>query len=209
MKSDSLLLYANEADWHNLYKTIAGVDEAGRGPIAGPVVIAAVILDKAHPIAGINDSKRLTAGKREQLFDQILSSALAYSIIEVAHTRIDEINILQAVLEGMLQAVEELDPQPELCLIDGNHLPRKLSIKAQACIRGDSTFASIAAASILAKVHRDRLMVELDQTYPQYGFARHKGYPTQLHLKALNQYGPCPVHRLTYAPVRQLELNFS
>jgi ribonuclease HII len=209
MKPDFLQLYHNESVWNKQHRLIAGVDEAGRGPIAGPVVIAAVILNQTNPIAGINDSKQLSPRRRELLFDEIINSALAYSIIEVSHSRIDAINILQAVLEGMQQAVEKLSLQPDLCLIDGNHLPPQLNIRAQACIRGDSTFASIAAASILAKVHRDRLMTRYDQAYPQYGFAQHKGYPTAMHLKALYQYGPSPIHRMSYAPVRQLELNLS
>ncbi|MFO7660571.1 MAG: ribonuclease HII [Candidatus Cloacimonadaceae bacterium] len=206
MRSPTQLLYQNEAALHKRCKLVAGVDEAGRGPIAGPVVVAAVILNSQDQIDGINDSKQLSAKKREQLFDIITEKAMAYSIIEISHQRIDEINILQAVLEGMRQAVESLSERPGLCLIDGNKLPCGLKVKARACIKGDATYASIAAASILAKVHRDRIMRAHDISYPVYGFSRHKGYPTVQHLQALREYGPCPIHRLSYAPLKQLEL---
>lgn len=200
------LLYENEFSLSGQYSLIAGVDEAGRGPIAGPVVIAAVILNHNYVIDGINDSKQLSLKQRNMLYPQIIENAIAYSIIEVSHQTIDEINILQAVLEGMKQAVESLSVTPQLCLIDGNKLPKGVNIESRAVIKGDSLFASIAAASILAKVTRDRIMTEHDVDYPQYGFAKHKGYPTALHLKALQEHGICPIHRLTYAPVRQLEI---
>lgn len=203
MLSKSDLLYQNEAALHKQFRQIAGVDEAGRGPIAGPVVVAAVILSPEVPIDGINDSKQLSAKKRELLFDIITSQALAYSIIEVSHRKIDEINILQAVLEGMRQAVESLQIKPGLCLVDGNKLPPGLKTKARACVKGDATYASISAASILAKVYRDRIMTEHDVTYPAYGFARHKGYPTSQHLQAVQEHGPCPIHRMSYAPLKQ------
>lgn len=203
---DTSILYQNEKALMTHFKLIAGVDEAGRGPIAGPVVIAAAILNHKQPIAGINDSKQLSTTKREKLYSEIINKALAYAIIEVSHQRIDEINILQAVLEGMRQAINALKIRPDLCLIDGNKIPVSLDVIARACIKGDGTYASIAAASILAKVHRDKLMSELDATYPAYGFAKHKGYPTAQHLKALQDNGPCPIHRFTYAPVRQLEI---
>jgi ribonuclease HII len=204
MSLNTLYLYTNENQFRNVYRFIAGVDEAGRGPIAGPVVIAAVILNESKQIEGVNDSKKISAKKRNKLSQLIKQNALAFSIVEVSHLRIDEVNILQSVLEGMLQAVLELQVKPDLCLIDGNKLPKGIKVDAQACIKGDATFASIAAASILAKVHRDEIMTQQDKLYPEYGFAQHKGYPTSLHLKALRQYGPCPIHRLSYAPLRLL-----
>jgi len=206
MRRDCQLLYDNELAMRSKYPVIAGVDEAGRGPIAGPVVVAAVILDPANPVAGVNDSKQLSEHKRELLFDVILSSALAYSIIEISPRVIDEINILQAVLSGMVKALDALSVSPDVCLIDGNRLPKKLKYHSLACVKGDANYASIAAASILAKVHRDRLMITQDMVYPQYGFAKHKGYPTALHLQALHTHGPCPIHRLSYGPVQQLEI---
>jgi len=206
MPNKTGLLYERELALSDQYQLIAGVDEAGRGPIAGPVVIAAVILNLSSPIEGINDSKQLSHKQREVLFPLIVETALAFSIIEISHLRIDEINILQAVLEGMKQAIETLSVTPQLCLIDGNKLPTGLKIEARPIIKGDSTYASIAAASILAKVTRDRIMTEHDATFPMYGFAQHKGYPTEQHLSALHEYGACPIHRLTYAPVRQLKI---
>lgn len=206
MHSKHNLLYQNELKLAKKYTLIAGVDEAGRGPIAGPVVIAAVILNHKLHIDGINDSKKLSHKQREALFPLIIANAVAYSIIEVSHQRIDDINILQAVLEGMKLSVESLSKKPKLCLIDGDKLPVGLNMETKAVIKGDSLYASIAAASILAKVTRDRIMTGHDVTYPAYGFAQHKGYPTQQHLKALQVNGPCPIHRMTYAPVRQLEI---
>ncbi len=203
MRLESNQLYKNEESMHQQFRLIAGVDEAGRGPIAGPVVVSAVILDPRQRIEGINDSKQLSAKKREQLFDVIIHKCLSYSIIEVSHQRIDEINILQAVLEGMQQAVEALQLTPDLCLIDGNKLPPGLKAKARACVKGDATFASIAAASILSKVYRDKLMTDYDIKYPFYGFATHKGYPTKQHLRALHLKGPCSIHRLSYRPVKE------
>ncbi len=206
MPNKSNLLYQNEFALHGHYNLIAGVDEAGRGPIAGPVVIAAVILNLDFPISGINDSKQISHLKREELFPLIISNALAFSIVEISHQRIDEINILQAVLEGMKKAVDTLSITPQLCLIDGNKLPVGMAVESRAIVKGDATYASIAAASILAKVTRDRIMTGYDMAYPLYGFARHKGYPTAQHLKALQEHGICPIHRLSYAPVRQLEI---
>jgi ribonuclease HII len=204
--NDTSYLYNNEKNLIRHYKIIAGVDEAGRGPIAGPVVVAAVILDHRHPIPGINDSKQLSAFKREKLYAEIIKYALAFNIVEVSHQRIDDINILQAVLEGMKQSVSSLAIKPHLCLIDGNKVPVGIRTKTLACVKGDTIYASIAAASILAKVHRDRIMADHDALYPEYGFKQHKGYPTAKHLKALQEFGPCPIHRLTYAPVRQLDI---
>jgi ribonuclease HII len=180
---------------------IAGVDEAGRGPLAGPVVVAAVILDPARPIKGLNDSKKLSARQRGALFETIRSHALAFSIVEISHQQIDAMNILQATLLGMSQAVAGLKLAPERVLIDGNQVPQALAGCATAIVGGDATEPSISAASILAKVHRDRLMNAMDTRFPGYGFAKHKGYPTPEHLNALELLGPCEIHRRSYAPV--------
>lgn len=180
---------------------IAGVDEAGRGPLAGPVVVAAVILDPARPIKGLNDSKKLSARQRGALFETIRSHALAFSIVEISHQQIDELNILQATLLGMSQAVSALKLTPQRVMIDGNQVPKPLEGIATALIGGDASEPSISAASILAKVHRDRLMNQMDARFPGYGFAKHKGYPTPEHLNALALLGPCEIHRRSYAPV--------
>src|SRR5512133_2947924 len=156
---------------------LAGIDEAGRGPIAGPVVISAVILNPEKPIPGLYDSKQLSALQRENLYALILEYALDYSIVEIDHQTIDRMNILQAVLMGMAQAANELTVKPDLCLIDGNKVPAQMLFPSRSVIKGDSLYACIAAASILAKVTRDRIMQTMDETYPGYGFARHKGYP--------------------------------
>ena len=184
---------------------LAGVDEAGRGALAGPVVAAAVILGPDHGIEGLNDSKKLGASRRERLYEQITSGARAWAIAELAHDEIDRINILQASLRAMAMAVPELDPAPTLCLVDGNRVP-PMDRPARAVIGGDAIHAEIMAASILAKVHRDRRMQGLDTEYPGYGFARNKGYPTAAHRHALSTRGPSPVHRLSYAPVAQCVL---
>ena len=180
----------------------AGVDEAGRGPLAGPVVVAAVILDKANPIEGLDDSKKLSEKKREELFELIVERALGYSIVEVDPKQIDEMNILQATLFGMSKAVKELDPKPEFVLIDGNQVPYDLRDIAKAVVGGDAYHDCISAASILAKVTRDRIMVRLSGKYPQYNFAKHKGYPTKEHIEALGKYGACEIHRKSFEPVR-------
>ena len=182
---------------------IAGVDEAGRGPLAGPVVAAAVILDDLNPIAGLNDSKKLTALRREKLFDEIRAKALCCSIAQASVEEIDEINILQATMLAMRRAVEGLRLKPAKVLVDGNRLP-VLDVLAEAIVRGDATVPAISAASILAKVTRDRWCATLDQQYPQYGFAGHKGYGTAEHLAALQAHGACPEHRKTFAPVTQV-----
>ena len=184
------------------YCLIAGVDEAGRGPLVGAVVAGAVILDPDHPIAGLNDSKKLTAKKRELLAIEIKEHAKAWAVASVEPNVIDEINILQASLLAMKQAVELLEVAPDFALIDGNKLP-DLSCKAEAIVKGDSRVAAIAAASILAKVERDEQMQTLHQQFPQYEFNRHKGYPTKLHFALLEEYGPCPEHRKSFAPVRR------
>lgn len=180
---------------------VAGVDEAGRGPLAGPVVAAAVILDELHPIAGLADSKRLGPATRERLFDEIRAKALASCVAEASVEEIDRLNILQATLLAMRRAVDGLRLRPRQVLVDGNRLPA-LTMPARAVIAGDATVAAISAASILAKVHRDRLCDALDATHPQYGFARHKGYPTAEHLAALRAHGPSEAHRRSFAPVR-------
>jgi ribonuclease HII len=179
---------------------MAGVDEAGRGPLAGPVVAAAVILDDLHPIAGLNDSKKLTAKRREKLFDEIKAKALCFSIAEATVQEIDEINILQATLLAMKRAVEGLRLKPVKVLVDGNRLPA-IDIRAEAIVQGDALVPAISAASILAKVHRDRLCEQMHAQYPQYGFDQHKGYGTAVHLAALQTHGPAECHRLTFAPV--------
>lgn len=182
---------------------IAGVDEAGRGPLAGPVVAAAVILDARNPIRGLADSKVLTARRRELLFDEIRAKALCCSIAEASVEEIDRVNILQATLLAMRRAVEGLRLKPSLVLVDGNRLP-VLSMRAEAIVKGDSKVAAISAASILAKVTRDRWCAELDAQYPQYGFAGHKGYGTAEHLQALQTHGACPQHRKTFSPVAKV-----
>lgn len=182
---------------------IAGVDEAGRGPLAGPVVAAAVILDPDKPIEGLMDSKKLTEKRREVLFDEIIANATAYSIARAEVEEIDEINILQATLLAMTRAVEQLAIKPDLVQIDGNQAP-KLSIKTQTIIKGDQTEACISAASILAKVTRDREMVACDRIYRGYGFASHKGYGTRQHLEALRFLGVTDIHRRSFAPVREM-----
>jgi len=181
---------------------VAGVDEAGRGPLAGPVVAAAVILDELKPIRGLKDSKVLTALKRERLFDEIHAKALCLSIAQASVEEIDTLNILQATMLAMKRAVEGLRLRPNKVLIDGNRLPL-LRIQAEAIIRGDAKIKSISAASILAKVHRDRLCLELHREHPQYGFDGHKGYSTPEHLAALKAHGACPHHRRSFAPVRE------
>jgi ribonuclease HII len=178
----------------------AGVDEAGRGPLAGPVVAAAVILDELNPIHGLNDSKKLSAKRREALFDEIRARALCFAIAEASVQEIDEINILQATLLAMKRAVEALRLPPKLVLVDGNRLPI-LSIRSEAIVQGDALVSAISAASILAKVHRDRLCEAMHQRYPVYGFDQHKGYGTAQHMAALQAHGPADCHRMTFAPV--------
>ncbi len=185
----------------------AGVDEAGRGALAGPVVVAAVILDPDNPITGLTDSKALTARRREQLADAIRQSAASWKIVAIQPDKIDQINILQASLLGMQRAVAGLSIKPDLVLVDGNRAPA-FDMPARAIIKGDLLEPAISAASILAKVHRDQLMTKMEQRFPGYGFARHKGYPTRQHRQSLQQLGPCPQHRRSYAPVIQACLKF-
>ncbi len=182
---------------------MAGVDEAGRGPLAGPVVAAAVILDERQPIKGLNDSKALTARARDRLFDEIRGRALCCSIGQASVEEIDALNILQATMLAMRRAVEGLRLKPHMVLVDGNRLPG-LQVPALAIVKGDSKVKAISAASIVAKVHRDQLCDALHQAHPQYGFDGHKGYPTAAHLAALQAHGACPHHRRTFGPVRRV-----
>ena len=179
------------------YKYVCGCDEAGRGPLCGPVVAAAVILPVDIEIPGLNDSKKLTEKRREALFDIIKESAIAYAISEVSPEEIDEINILNASMLAMKRAVDALPVKADFALIDGN-CSRGFEIPTRTVVKGDSISASIAAASILAKVTRDRGCIELDRLYPEYGIAQHKGYPTKLHMDAVRQYGPSAIHRKTF-----------
>jgi len=195
------------------YRRIAGVDEAGRGPLAGPVVAAAVLFDSTmlqgkHPEAllGLTDSKQLTAGKRDFFFDQLRDlTGLWLGVGQATVAEIEDRNILQATYLAMQRAVEALDEAPDYVLVDGNRLPT-WSYKAEAIVRGDSKSLSIAAASVVAKVTRDRILLEMDAQYPQYGFARHKGYGTKVHLEALHKHGPCEHHRRSFKPIAQMEL---
>jgi ribonuclease HII len=180
----------------------AGVDEAGRGPLAGPVFAAAVILDDLHPIKGLADSKKLSPKRRDALYDEIRAKALCCSVASASVEEIDQINILQATLLAMRRAVDGLRLKPVKVLVDGNRLP-VLDIRAEAIVQGDAKVAAISAASILAKVERDRWCESIDADYPAYGFARHKGYGTADHLQALRQHGPTPWHRRSFAPVAQ------
>ena len=182
---------------------VAGVDEAGRGPLAGPVVAAAVILDDLHPIAGLADSKKLTAARREKLYDEIRAKALCCSIAEASVEEIDQLNILQATMLAMRRAVQGLRLKPVMVLVDGNRIPT-LDIPAEAIVKGDALVQSISAASILAKVHRDRWCRQVHEQYPQYGFAGHKGYGTAAHMAALQAHGASIYHRRSFAPVAKV-----
>ncbi|MBV7300083.1 ribonuclease HII [Enterovibrio paralichthyis] len=183
-------------------KLIAGVDEVGRGPLVGAVVTAAVILDPNNPIEGLTDSKKLSDKKRAVLFEEIKEKALAWSLGRAEPEEIDDINILSATMLAMERAVAGLNIKPDFVLIDGNRVPKGLEIPAQAVVKGDLRVAEISAASILAKVVRDREMEELDAKYPQYGFAKHKGYPTKVHFEALTEHGAIPEHRKSFKPVK-------
>lgn len=191
-----LWVYEREA-FADGVKLVCGVDEAGRGPLAGPVCAAAVILPPELVIPGLNDSKKLTDKKRRELYDVITAEAVSYGIAFADEKEIDEINILQATFLAMARAMEKLSPQPELALIDGNRA-KDFGLPVRTIVKGDSLSASIAAASILAKVTRDRLMEQYDAVYPQYGFAVHKGYGTKRHYEALREFGPSPIHRMTF-----------
>jgi len=187
----------------NIDKIVAGVDEVGRGPLAGDVVAAAVILGKSHGITGLNDSKKLSENKRLALSEKIKLRAKSWYIARANLAEIEELNILHASLLAMKRAVEGLKTIPEHIYVDGNKLP-VWSYSAEAVVQGDSLIAEISAASILAKVARDEEMIQQDKLFPEYGFAQHKGYPTKIHLAALEEYGPCEIHRRSYAPVRKL-----
>lgn len=200
-KADSAIARQGSLIW-DCTGLVAGVDEAGRGPLAGPVVAAAVILDDLQPIEGLMDSKKLSARRREWLYDEIRAKALCCSIAQASVQEIEQLNILQATLLAMRRAVEGLRLAPKKVLVDGNRLP-VLSMMAEAIVQGDALVPSISAASILAKVHRDRLCTQLDEEYPAYGFARHKGYGTAEHLAALAAHGACPQHRKTFRPVAE------
>ncbi len=190
-------------DFTLVQELVAGVDEVGRGPLCGAVVTAAVILDPARPIIGLNDSKKLTEARREQLFDEICAKALSWSIARAEVEEIDQLNILHATMLAMQRAVAGLHITPKLAQIDGNRCP-VLAVPSAAVVKGDSKVPAIAAASILAKVSRDREMQALDRQYPGYGIAGHKGYPTPVHLAALQRLGPTPIHRRSFGPVRKL-----
>lgn len=181
---------------------IAGVDEAGRGPLAGPVVVAAVILDPEHPIDGLDDSKKLSEAKREALYELIVANAIAHCVVAMSVTEIDQLNIFQATMAGMSRAIAGLRPGAHEAWIDGNALPKDLPCPGRAIVGGDALEPAISAASILAKVTRDRIMVTMEQTYPGYGFASHKGYATPAHVEALQRLGPCIEHRRSFAPVK-------
>ncbi|RFD29839.1 ribonuclease HII [Pseudomonas sp. GL93] len=184
------------------HELVAGVDEVGRGPLCGAVVTAAVILDPNRPILGLNDSKKLTEARREKLYDEICEKALSWHIARAEVEEIDELNILHATMLAMQRAVEGLHITPKMAMIDGNRCP-KLSMPSEAVVKGDSKVPAIAAASILAKVSRDREMAAFELIYPGYGIGGHKGYPTPVHLEALARLGPTPIHRRSFAPVRQ------
>ena len=191
------------SEWPLPTGRVAGVDEAGRGPLAGPVIAGAVILDPARPIDGLDDSKQLTPARRARLYEEIRVCAIAWSIGRAEVEEIDRINILQATLLAMQRAVQHLVPAPEHVLVDGNRCP-VFACPAQAIVKGDSRVAAISAASIMAKVTRDREMIEMDRQFPGYGLAQHKGYPSKTHLEALQTLGVTPIHRRSYAPVRRI-----
>ena len=203
MRWERFLAEQSALNWGAPGELVAGVDEAGRGPLAGPVVAAAVILDPIRPIAGLADSKALTAARREVLFAQIQAQALCFCIAEASREEIDHLNILQATLLAMQRAVQGLATAPARVLVDGNRLPL-LAIPAEAIVKGDAKVSAISAASILAKVTRDRWCAQLHARYPHYGFDRHKGYGTAEHLVALAEHGACPEHRRSFAPVARV-----
>lgn len=195
------MIYQNERELYKTHPLIIGVDEAGRGPLAGPLLVAAVVLgEEGLKIKGINDSKKLTAKKREELYPMIIEKSLAYSIVEISPREVDEKNILQATLDGMAKAVLKLNVTG-LCLVDGNKLPPQIADFSIAVVKGDSKYASIAAASILAKVYRDRIMIKFHKQYPNYNFIKNKGYGTKEHINAIKKYGITPLHRLTFKPI--------
>lgn len=191
-------------DWAERGQFVAGVDEVGRGPLAGPVVAAAVILDPNQPIEGLMDSKKISEKRREVLAIEIKEKALSWAISRVDVEEIDQINILQASLRAMTIAVSELKQQPDFVMIDGNRIPADLTITAEAVVKGDDRVVCISAASIIAKVARDHEMIEMDSVYPGYGLAKHKGYPTKVHIEALQKLGVTEIHRRTFGPVKKV-----
>lgn len=197
-KIDSTTLYAFDEEIRTQHGLLCGVDEAGRGPLCGPVCCAAVILDPQNPVEGVNDSKKLTAKRREELYEEITEKALAWQVVFVPPEEIDEKNIFWATMDGMARAVAGLEPAPAYVLVDGNRYPPAVSQPGETVVKGDANSASIAAASILAKVSRDRYMLELDRQYPQYQLAKHKGYPTKLHYELIEQYGIQPFYRRSF-----------
>lgn len=194
-------------DWAERGRFVAGVDEVGRGPLAGPVVAAAVILDPDNPIDGLADSKKLTEKRREIIAEEIKEKALAWSISRIDVDIIDEINILQASLRAMSVSVSNLKQEPDYVMIDGNKIPSEISIRAEAVVKGDDRVPCISAASIIAKVARDQEMVEMDSIYPGYGLAKHKGYPTKVHMQALQDLGITRIHRRSFGPVKKIIQN--
>ncbi|MCK4956416.1 MAG: ribonuclease HII [Candidatus Cloacimonetes bacterium] len=202
------MLFKNEKQFYASHQLFAGVDEAGRGPLAGPVVVASVILGKDVHFEGLNDSKKLSEKKREILFEQIITKAKEFHVEIVPREIIDEKNILQATLWGMEESILKLKNKPTLCLIDGNSMPKRIADISETVVKGDGKYASIAAASILAKVTRDRIMQKLHLEFPEYNFAKNKGYPTKEHLEAIRKHGITPHHRRSYKPVQQFTFNF-
>ena len=202
------MLFKNEKQFYASHQLFAGVDEAGRGPLAGPVVVASVILGKDVHFEGLNDSKKLSEKKREILFEQIITKAKEFHVEIVPREIIDEKNILQATLWGMEESILKLKSKPTLCLIDGNSMPKRIADISETVVKGDGKYASIAAASILAKVTRDRIMQKLHLEFPEYNFAKNKGYPTKEHLEAIRKHGITPHHRRSYKPVQQFTFNF-
>ena len=196
--SSNPALYEFDAKIRAEHGVCCGVDEAGRGPLCGPVCCAAVILDPQNPVEGVNDSKKLSEKKREALYDEIINRAITYKVVFISPQEIDKKNILWATMDGMAQAVNGLSPAPSYVLVDGNRVPPELPFSGEPVVKGDANSASIAAASILAKVSRDRYMMELDRMYPQYQLAKHKGYPTALHYQLIEQYGIQPFYRRSF-----------
>lgn len=208
MNKADIYKYENEL-WQKNYNYIVGTDEAGRGPMAGPLVVAAVVLPKDVKITGINDSKKLTAKKRDILYEEIIKIAVSYKIKIFDSDEVDNLNVYQASKLGMIECIKKIDVPVDYILTDA--IPLDIGIDCLSLIKGDSLSASIAAASILAKVTRDRYMIEVAQQYPDYGFEKHKGYVTKYHLKMLDKYGPCPIHRKSFEPVRRVmykQINF-
>ena len=197
-RSENWFLYTKKSEKENKYKIICGVDEAGRGPLAGPVFSAAVVLSDDIFIEGINDSKKLSEKKREIIYNEIIAKAKSYSISFCTEKEIDKINILNATLLSMKKSIENLKLKPDLALIDGDKIPQNLKIESKSIIKGDSIINSIAAASILAKVSRDRFMKKISYKYPQYEFEKHKGYGTKLHIELIKRYGYCEIHRKSF-----------